>query len=182
MKTTSTLFIILFLLCASPCFAQSADEAQPIKVFKLTDGTTLKGTLISVEEDGSYLVDTTKLGEVVIAPEEIVSITAESASPVQAASNPYQQPTATIPSAENLSGQMQEAKTVLTSDPAIMESMQQLMADPEIMQLMQDPSIMQTLMTMDPEKVQANPKIQKLMNHPIMQEIIQKAQRKMEKR
>ena len=180
MKNSFPFFVIFFLLVSLPlCPAQNTDEAPTIKVFNLTDGTTLKGSLISIEEDGRYLVDTTKLGEVLISPEEIVSITAENPAVVPTGTVPSQQPVA-APSFGNLDVPVQQAQEILTSDPAIMESIQKLMADPETMQLLQDPSLMKSLMTMDPEEMQANPKVQQLMSNPIMQEIVAKAKQKME--
>jgi len=179
MKILSSSFIILLLLlCAGPCPAQTVYNDQTIKIFHLTDGTTLKGFLIKVEEDGRYLIDTTQLGEVLIDPNEIINMTAARSASAQPEAYPAQQP-APSPSTQNLNVPMQEAQKVLMSDPVIMESIQQLMADPETMQLLQDPSLLKSLTTMDPEEMQANPKVQELMNHPIMQEIIERAKQRM---
>lgn len=172
------LFISFFILIVSNA---SLAKYYPSKIFELSDGTILKGKLIGLrKDDGAYLIETTDLGTVAVQAENVVRMD----NPPTA----IQIPTTQMPVPQNLSAQLQNGSTkqavqqmqsIIVSDPNIMASLQELMADPEIMAIFQDPSLMQDLMSMDPSTIQSNPNIQKLMQNPVMQQIIQKAGQKM---
>ncbi|HSV43844.1 MAG TPA: hypothetical protein VLJ10_04750 [Candidatus Bathyarchaeia archaeon] len=181
-----SLLLISFLLSAALSFAQSP-ENQPLKTFQLTDGTTLKGYLLDIENDGAYLVDTTKLGVISIPADEVVRMTQET---LTAPAQSTQQPQLTIPAglqnsptvgalSGNASATIQQAQHAMLSDPAINQAIQQLMADPEMMRLLQDPQFIQRLMNMNPADVQSDPVVQKLLQNPVMMEIIQRTGAKM---
>jgi hypothetical protein len=74
---------------------------------------------------------------------------------------------------------MQQAQQMLLSDPAISQSIQELMTDPEISALLQDPEVLKAITTMDPATIQSNPKIQALLQNPKMQAIIGQAGQKL---
>jgi len=179
--------LILFLLIVPFSNAQSPNEQIP-KTFQLTDGTTLKGYLLDIENDGAYLVDTTKLGVISIPADEVISMTQETLT--MTTQQPTQQQQLPMPAAlensatvgalsSNASAAIQQAQNAMLSDPAINQAIQQLMADPEMMRLLQDPQFLQRLMSMNPADVQSDPVVQKLLQNPVMMEIIQRTGAKM---
>jgi hypothetical protein len=172
MKHSLKLFLIGFILSSILSSAAQA-EFKPVKIFSLSDGTTIKGAIIGIRtSDGAYMVETSTLGTVAIAPDEVVSMTNDGMPTAPAQIQ--------IPDMNSgSSGAMQQAQQLLLSDPAINQSMQELLADPEIAALLQDPEVMRAMTTMDPATIQSNPKVQELMKNPKMQAIIGQAGQKL---
>lgn len=144
------------------CVSAPVESASP-KVFRLSDGTTLKGTVTGIRSsDDAYLIETDTMGTVAVHPDHIVQMT--SAGHVHA---PAQEPGASLPNT------LQNAQQLLLTDPAIQSALQELTNDPEMRQLLEDPAVLQTMMSMDPNAIQSNPKIQKLLQSPAMQKILE---------
>lgn len=160
-KILSFSLAIIFLSTAPVCAQQS------LQIIKLKDGTTIKGQLVNVA-NGSYTIASSTMGQVQVSADQILSInSAEVGIPVGADGKI---------SADTIN----DVKTNMMQDPAIMSLIQELVKDPEIAELMKNPSLMQDALSMDPQKIQNNPEVQKLMQNPTMQEIIRVTAGKMQ--
>ena len=181
-KVLFSLSIIVFCgLFSLPAQAQDTSQTtaadQSIQTINLKDGTALKGHLSKVR-NGFYTIETKHMGNVTIHEADLLSITL-GATPAPQSTQTGSSDQAPFPGGSlQLPGQMGQMGQQLMSDPEIMGSVMSLMEDPEIMELLKDPSLMQAVMTMDPEKIQNNPAVQKLLQNPRMQAIINKAGQK----
>lgn len=162
MKKLSLTTLLLIFAIAAPALAQQASQT-----IRLKDGTTIKGQVTNVA-NGSYTISSPTMGQVKVSADQILSInSAEVGIPVGADGKI---------SADTIN----DVKTNMMQDPAIMSLIQELVKDPEIAELMKNPSLMQDALSMDPQKIQNNPEVQKLMQNPTMQEIIRVTAGKMQ--
>jgi len=172
---SNTLLLILLCLPAQADF-------HPIKIFSLSDGSTIRGELSGIRTiDGAYIVESPKLGTVAIQAQDVVSMVNEGAVIAPAQSSVPMGPAAgsassplTLPP-----GIMQQTQSMLMADPSVTESVQEIMADPDLMELFMDPELMQAISSMDAATLQSNPKAQQLMQDPRMQRLMQQAAQKM---
>ena len=150
-----------FFLIACPSFAQET------KVITLDDGSQVKGKILSVSND-IYTIETS-FGEIEIKGGKIMSIGRDQAAlPVQAQNNP--------PVSNN---QIAEYQQKIVSDPAIMNDIQTIAQDEEVIQAFSDPAFMKAVMAQDFDAMQNNPKFQKLLQNPKIQNLINKAGQKL---
>ena len=164
-KLSLTTFLLIFAM-AAPAFAQ-----QPIQTIHLKDGTTIKGQLINVA-NGSYTIASPTMGQVKVSADQILSINSAEApggGSIQVGAD-----------GKISADTINDVKTNMMQDPAIMSLIQDLMKDPEIAELMKNPSLMQDALSMDPQKIQNNPEVQQLMQNPTMQKIISATAGKMQ--
>ncbi|MBU0468158.1 MAG: hypothetical protein KKD07_08875 [Candidatus Omnitrophica bacterium] len=160
--------LTVFLACLLFTSIVHAQTSQ--KIITLKDGSIIKGTVVSVENQ-KYIIDTNNLGKIEVADTDIVSIVSPGTGQVPANQNAL----GNLGGLGNLgmSGQMQQMQNSLMSDPNMMAEMQAMLQDEEIMALISDPNIMKDLMSNDPSVIQNNPKIMQLMNNPQMQALVQ---------
>ena len=186
--------IFLFL---TPAPAEEAGQgfypsANPLQIFQLSDGSTLKGRLVAIQGE-HYLVESVSMGNISIRAENIVSITAanapvaaQPASPASAGQTASAAAAYSPKQGNNLSAlsgpqvregiaQMQEQ---MMQDPALMSAVQNLAQDPSFTAILSDKELMDAIMSMDLEKIRNNPKAIELMNNPQMQQIMQKTGQK----
>lgn len=185
-------------MCSLPAFAENAgdelstDESsqsastKPMQSIFLKDGTVIKGKLVGVLDDEYYVIETQHLGSVKVHISDFQGMTTGGQS-LSGTSGGTQSDIGTMPSLNQLqlggsagisTEQMTQLQQTLLSDPQMMAEIQKLMDDPEIMKLIQNGDIMAELSTMDPNRIQNNEEILKLMNNPNMQAVIEKVQQK----
>jgi len=160
-------FIILVILVFSINAAAFADS--PEQVITLKDGSQIKGQLVGIN-NGSYTIQVPVVGEVRASMSDVVSVTNANAPTLAAQPTTNQQSV----SAQNYDRQIVANQKQLMSDPQSMELLRQMMQDPETMKLLQDPSLIKAVTSRDYGSVQNNPSVQKLLNTPQMQAILQK--------
>jgi len=144
----------------------TAQAGEP-KVITLNDGSRVQGRITGIE-DGRYVIDSPTLGEVRIPEDSVVSIVlpGEAAAPTQAAPS----------NAMTNSSQFQAVQNQIMTNPALMSEIQALMQDPTVMDAMSDPAFVQAAQSGDPEAIRSSPQLQRLMDNPKIQSIIQKLQ------
>ena len=178
MKKTLSILILLGLYCFSaPGLAswnQEKKEDLPAQVIHLKDGSMIRGQLVGIQE-GHYIIDSLKLGTVQVKAEDVAQITTNDNISQNTATQ--QKPKTSSRTVGQQALQMAEpVQNMLLSDPQMMSLLQELMEDPELMRLIQDPSFLKTLTAMDPETIKNNPDIQRVFQHPAMQELIRQLQ------
>jgi len=160
-------FIILVIFVLSINTAAFADN--PDQVITLRDGSQIKGQLVGIN-NGSYTIQVPVVGDVHASMADVVSVTNANAPTLAAQPTANQQSV----SAQNYAQQIAANQKQLMSDPQSMELLHQMMQDPETMKLLQDPSLIKAVTSRDYGSVQNNPSVQKLLNSPSMQAILQR--------
>lgn len=168
----SILFLNLFFLPVSAC-------AQEPKLIQLRDGSTLTGNVVELNS-GVYTIKTENLGVMKIKEEDIVSISNKRFADAQALQAAPVQAGTPAPSLtkSNLNSQVQLMQQNILSDPAMMADLQELVSDPEIVQILTDETFMSTIMNLDMEAIEKDPKYQKLMHNYKMRTFIEKLKSK----
>lgn len=138
------------LLFAAGLLTSAAVQAERIE---LTDGGTINGTIISMQ-NGSYQIQTSSMGIVTVPQSKIRSISSGSAAPP----NLQQQMDQAGASA------VQSMQSTMVNDPGIMSSILRLQQDPDMQAILQDPEVMRAVQNFDLQTLQNHPKIKKLMN------------------
>ncbi len=149
--------ILNILLIASILFISSVSWADSPQVFTLKDGSQIKGKLIDID-DGIYIIESPALGEVEIEESEVLNISKQNEGPKDASNL-----------LSDHSGMIEQE---ILSDPALMENVQNIMADPEFMNMMMNPEMLNNLLSGNPEALMNNPNMQLLLDNPSMQELI----------
>jgi len=160
-----SLLTIAFLSLVIVCHAQTQ------KTITLKDGSILKGKVLGLK-DNIYTVETSDLGTITVPAGNIVNI----ASP-QKASTQKQVGQGDTQKAE-LKKQMQQIQGAIMADQDIMSDMEGLANNEEVRAMLSDPELLNDVMSMDPDKIQGNSKVQNLMNNPQIQQLMQKIQKK----
>ena len=158
-------FIILAIFVLSINTAVFADS--PEQIITLKDGSQIKGKLVGIN-NGTYTIQVPVVGDVHASIADVISVTNDIAP------TPATGPTQRSGNAPNYDQQIAANQKQLMSDPESMELLHQMMQDPQIMKLLQDPSLIKAVTSRDYGSVQNNPSVQKLLNTPQMQAILQK--------
>jgi len=169
MKKILTTIVFSYLFVGITLTAQ----AEPKSII-LKDGSVIQGEVIGFSS-GIYTVKTANLGEIQIQDKNIQAIAAKGAANPQKAQN-------NSSSNAEIQRKVQAMQGSILSDPQMMNEIQSLMNNPEIMRLMADENFIQEVMSMDPEKLEKNPKMKELMNNPEMLRVIRRLQGQMEGR
>ena len=171
--------LLLFLspttfLYAQPTPKQTAAfaNADSLQTITLKDGTVLKGHLIKIVDD-IYVVETLRMGEVRVNVADLVNITTEGAGSSQN-SYPASGNSAGMEKTSGPSSQVSQLTQQLLADPEVQSSVKDLMKDPEVLRILTSGNVLQDAMSMDPNKIQNNESIKKLMENQKIQEIMQK--------
>ena len=159
--------------------AAAGEGAQKTQTITLKDGTVLKGQLKDISEE-HYVIDTTNLGQVKVLAENIVSITSGAVLPQPSSGSSPQMPAFNNPlgGQSQLMGQASQMQQSILGDPQMMAEVQKILSDPEIMALLQDQNVMQDIMSMNPQTIQSNSKIQAMMQNPKLQNLLNMLQQK----
>ena len=135
-----TIFVLVMFLFISAACDVSAGE---IKKIDLTDGSTIKGELLSLS-GGVYTIESASLGVVKIEESKISSIT----------------------SLENIKGEIQTIQKKIINDSELLNIILPLQDNPDFKNALEDPSIIEAVNEGDMEALLSNPKFIKLLNNP----------------
>lgn len=164
------ILLTLPVLCALISGALAADG----KVITLKDGSHVRGELTGIR-NGYYEVQSASMGNIRVAPDDIVSITTASAAeqPAAAASNTHA-PQATMPADIKSTPEFQAIQNKIISDPALMSNIQSLMQDPEIMAIISDPALLAAIQSGNTAALQSDPRLKRLSENPKIKALTEK--------
>ncbi|MFT5387197.1 MAG: hypothetical protein ACI9F2_000293 [Lysobacterales bacterium] len=152
--------LILPLCFCFTLLASHAISAEELKTITLKDGSVLKGKIISMS-GGTYTIKTALLDEVEISEAVIANIGSSQINPANSQNS-------------GLKGQVEKIQTQVLQNPAIMSDIQKMLENPEMLEIMKDQDFITDIMSMDPARIQNNPKAQQLLGNPQMQEMMKK--------
>ncbi len=167
------ILIFAFLILSANTIAFADGDEQ---VITLRDGSQIKGVLSRIN-NGIYTDKTPIIGDVHVAASDVSSITNVSAPAAALPTNNTNYPATPGQSSgvmPNLDQQIAASQRQLMSNPQSMAILQEMTQNPEVMQALQDPALVQAVTNHDYQAVQNNPAVQKLINTPQMQELLQK--------
>jgi len=158
--------------------------AQSSKVITLTDGSIIKGNIVAFEK-GSYIVQSTKMGQISIKDSDIISIVAANA-PQQQFQNQFSSSPLTglsnqMGQMEQLGqgGQMNQLMQRVIMDADIMEAFMKIMEDPEIRTLFTDQQLLNKILSFDLDAINNDKRLQGIMQNPKMQEFMETVNQKL---
>ena len=207
---------MLFLSCLFACdldflsgntenTVQSSPKPQgEMKVFMLSDGTSIKGVLLGSNAEG-FQVQTDSLGVITIRTSEISQIKDPSAVSPKTLSNEnrlHQQeavPSSVSSLQERLipkkQGAAQKAtnievgslmphklqeqsishiQEIIMQDPELMNELYKLQRDPAFLEILTDPELTRLIKKGNVEALENHPKMKKIMSNPAMQTVMEK--------
>ena len=147
-------FIIFFLV--SFCFLSTPVSAGEIKEIELSDGSTIFGEIISLEDD-FYTIESVDLGTVRIEKSKVRAIRLKSAD-------------------EKTREQLKVLEQRMMNDDEIFTLLLTLESDPQFKEILEDPEIMKGVSSGDISNLMSNPKFIKLLDNPKVQEIRRRIQ------
>ena len=157
---SARLLVILLGVVALPI------RAAELRRLTLTDGSVISGEIESVQ-GGNYTVRSPSLGTITVKDSEIRTI--ETLSGATATQGP-----ANAPSLPSTNSQLDAVQHRLLSDDSIMSSVAALQDDPQFQDVVNDSDVMEALRTGNIDALERNPKVQRLMDDPRVQEINRK--------
>jgi hypothetical protein len=126
---------------------------------ELKDGSIMSGDVVSLN-NGIYTIRTGSLGTISIPISQVRSIV--NAGPrsdeTKNGSDRIYHP--------KFEGQVKSLQEQMTGDEELTKGIMSLMDDPEYIDIIQDQDILEAIRTGDTEKLQANPKMNRLMKNP----------------
>jgi len=147
---------ILFLACLA-----TVAMAGPTMTLRLTDGSVITGEMLSFG-DGIYRIRSQTLGLLEIPEERVATLVPPGSDAGAPAPGPDNQA---------LAGRIGDLQQRMATDQGIMELIMQLQDDPAMQSVLTDPQVLQAIASNDLQALEANPKIQRLMDHPVIQQI-----------
>jgi hypothetical protein len=157
----TTLLVILFTTIGLLATAPSAAEEASVL---LTDGTTLRGEVLSLK-GGTYQIQTRSLGTLSIPQNDVRVVEYGAATSSSLSPSPAQAPPD--------SAQMQGILSKLQNSPGLIAMVQSLAQDADMQRVLQDPEIQRAIAAGDYSSLMANPKMQRLMGNQKIQAITQ---------
>jgi hypothetical protein len=157
---SARLLVILLGVVALPI------RAAELRRLTLTDGSVISGEIESVQ-GGNYTVRSPSLGTITVKDSEIRTIETSSGAAAT-------QSQATAPSLPSTNSQLDAVQHRLLSDDSIMSSVAALQDDPQFQDVVNDSDVMEALRTGNIDALERNPKVQRLMDDPRVQEINRK--------
>jgi len=149
------LTLFLFLLASGP---SAAGELQRIV---LDDGSAITAEVRSLES-GVYRLESPSLGSIEIPQKRVRRI------------EPYRspaQPSAPHDASGAQGAQVRDLQIQMAADPAMVATILQLSELPEMRAVLSDPEILRAVESGDLTALETNPKIQKLMENPALQDL-----------
>ena len=146
---------------------QAQDQTEltpPTFVFRLTDGSVLKGQLLDIENN-RLQVRSLHLGVLALPLNRVVQMSRPGWSD-SAASEPSSSP----PSLDNV--EIESLQRSLSANPILMSQISQLQSNPVLTNILSDPEILDLIQQQDLEALQGNQKIQQLMQDPSIQQLL----------
>ena len=151
-QTGTVALLSLTLLCTPPLAAETA-------TIELTDGSTLKGELLSLK-GGAYEVKTRSLGVLRIPQEDVALVSYKSTGG-----------TAQELSVANVNPTVANLQQQMAGNPETLSLIMGLGNDPAIQAVVSDPEIKAAIARGDFEMLMKHPKIQQMMRHPTIRKI-----------
>ena len=164
------LLMVMFTLLRTTVTA----NAQTAKVITLKDGSIIKGKVVRLV-NGIYTLETSNLGQINVPESTILSIVL----PRVMNSQNQQAIGSTALQKEQLKNQVQQMQGSILSDPELMGDLQDMVKDKEIQAMLSDPKLLSAILSYDPEKLQNNQNVQRLMQNPKIQNLMNKVYQKM---
>ena len=165
-------FSSISLLAVTLLGLATLGHAQDDKVITLKDGSVLQGKVLQLK-DNIYTLETTGLGQVDIPESDVLSI---SPSPAVSAAHP---PAEEDGQKEQMKDQINKVQGTILADEELMAEIQDIVNDEEVKALLADPKLLEDVMSLDQDKLRQNENVQKLINNPAMQQLMQKIADKM---
>ncbi len=160
--------VFLCILCCLCCTQQAGAQTEQ-QTITLMDGSVIKGQIVGAS-GSDFVIKTSNLGTISIPQSQVSEISRQSSGAQQG-----NQP-AVSANAMASSQQMQQMQSMLMSNPKIMETVQELLTDPEVVALLEDPEVSKAVQNgADPTSLMSNPAFMKIMSHPKIQAVIQEA-------
>jgi len=147
--------LLLFLLLIA--IAVKADSTRHIE---LQDGSVITGIIVDFS-NGTYTIKSSSLGMIKLDDGQIRAIRSESDT------SAIQSPDSTM------AHELTRLQKMMTGDEEIMNLILSLQNDPDVASILNDPAIMNQIAAGDTNALQANPKIQKLLENPTIQAIVE---------
>jgi len=116
----------------------------------LRDGSTISGEVVSLS-NGVYTIRSATLGTVTVRQDDVRSLTEQPSAPRAA--------------------QLDSVREHIAADPAAMDAITALAADPDIQAILNDPDLLAALRDGNLEALLSNPKVARLAADPRMQSI-----------
>jgi len=161
----SAFFIIIHVVPA---------HSQSLKTITLKDGTVLKGKIVELKNE-VYTIETSHLGTISVKDSEILEISSAEAKKLKESSLPALKNASQMnPQLMNDVAQLQET---LIQDPNFMVNINNLVEDEEMMQILMDPNLMSALMSQDPNVLENDARLKKILDNPHMMKIIGQIQK-----
>ncbi len=142
-----------------------------ISKVELGDGSVIQGEIVSLN-NGVYTVKTASLGEIKVEASKVrnIGISYGSASLLNtqgpaAIGSPQEVPE------DAFKSQVSRIQNTMASDPAIMQKVSGLAADPQFQELLKDPDILNAAKSGDIKSLMNNQKLLGIANNPKIQEI-----------
>ena len=136
------------------------------------------GQLVSVEND-IYKIQTAHMGVIQVPGPEIIQISAAPEPSSTVSSTPE---TVSSSPNEQLKTQATQLQQQFLTDPAVMADIKAIVEDPEVASILSDPQFVNDMLSYDPNRIQGNPKTQAMMQHPKIQQLMNKMQSKLQTR
>lgn len=149
--------LLLALSLVLPVAAQAGESR-----IELTDGSVISGELIGIEA-GHYHIRSASLGRLSIPETSIRSL-----QPIGAASSH----TPSTAAAQDYSADIASIQKQLIGDQGLMEQVMALQQDPQIRKALSDPELTRMVLSGDLEGLRADPRFQRLMEHPSIQALM----------
>ncbi len=159
MKTIRICIILLFIT-----FCGSAFAGEPMD-FELTDGTIIRGSLVSYA-NGIYTIKSKSLGVVKVGETKVKAARRSEGAVSGRADAPV--------AGGRIGPGVQGMVDKMQGDEEIMTLVKALKDDPEMQAVINDPAVMSAISSGDLSTLMANPKLMELLNNPKVREIQKK--------
>jgi hypothetical protein len=146
---------IVFAGLAALMLGFGAAHGDPSRI-ELRDGSVISGEVVGFS-DGRYLIESPALGRLQVDESEIRSVQPDGG--VAGASGSGYGP------------EIQALQQQLIADPEVIKMITALQKDPDVQAALADPEFMQLITSGNLGALQANPRFQRLMNHPSLRAI-----------
>lgn len=164
------MFLVILAAGAAAARAETA-------TVELTDGSTLRGEVLSLKNN-AYHLRTESLGTVTIPQSKVALVRYGAAGTASAAStagrNNATRPE--LPPGTNLNQAVSDLMTRLQADPQALRDITALGSDPALQALLEDPAIRQAILSQDYSSLAGHPKVRALMNHPTVRKLSSRMQ------
>lgn len=157
---------VFFLLISSAAFA------GPIKEIQLSDGSVIKGEIVSFA-DGVYHIKSDALGTFYLDDARVRSITTLVEIPPKEMANIASSETV-YSNGINLEGQTGAVAGQILSDPETWRLIQKLQSDPSMLQILEDQELMRAIDQQDFSRLMSDPKFQELLRNETLGEILER--------